>query len=83
MKYTVILDQESDGGYVVMVPSLPGCVSQGDGREETLANIREAAELYIEDCIEAGDPVPTESGREFIELVTSVRSNSARYKGRT
>jgi predicted RNase H-like HicB family nuclease len=73
MKYTVILDQESDGGYVVMVPSLPGCVSQGDSREETLANIREAAELYIEDCIEAGDPVPTESGREFIELVTSVR----------
>jgi len=71
MKYTVILDQESDGGYVVIV--LPGCVSQGDSREEALVNIREAAELYIEDCIEAGDPVPTESGREFIELTMSAR----------
>jgi predicted RNase H-like HicB family nuclease len=68
MKYTVILEQESDGGYVATVPALPGCVSQGDSREEALANIREAAELYIEDCVESGDPVPTESGREFIEL---------------
>jgi len=73
MKYTVILDQESDGGYVAIVPTLPGCVSQGDSRDEALANIREAAELYIEDCIEAGDPVPTESGREFIELTMSAR----------
>ncbi len=73
MRYTVILDQESDGGYVAIIPTLPGCVSQGDSREEALANIREAAELYIEDCIEAGDPVPNESGREFIELTTSVR----------
>jgi len=70
MKYTVILDRESDGGYVAIVPTLPGCFSQGDSREEALANIREAAELYIEDCIETGDPVPTESGREFIELTT-------------
>jgi predicted RNase H-like HicB family nuclease len=68
MKYTVILEKESDGGYVAIVPTLPGCVSQGDSRDEALANIREAAELYIEDCVESGDPVPTESGREFIEL---------------
>jgi predicted RNase H-like HicB family nuclease len=61
MKYTVILDQESDGGYVAIVPTLPGCVSQGDSREEALANIREAAELYIDDCIEASDEFPTES----------------------
>jgi predicted RNase H-like HicB family nuclease len=73
MKYTVILERESASGYVAVVPTLPGCVSQGDSREEALANIREAAELYIEDCIEAGDPVPTESGKEFIELTTSIR----------
>jgi len=58
MGYTVILEQEPDGGYVVHAPALPGCVSQGDTREEALGNIREAMELYIEDCIEAGDPVP-------------------------
>ncbi len=66
--YTVILERESDGGYVVSVPALPGCVSQGDTREQALANIREAIELYIEDCREAGDPVPTEAGKEFVEI---------------
>lgn len=68
MGYTVILEQEPDGGYAVHAPSLPGCVSQGDTREEALTNIREAIELYIEDCVESGDPVPTEAGREFIEV---------------
>jgi predicted RNase H-like HicB family nuclease len=46
-------------------------VSQGDTRDEVTRNIREAADLYIEDCIAAGDPVPTEAGREYFDLVTS------------
>jgi predicted RNase H-like HicB family nuclease len=58
MRYTVVLERESDGGYVADVPTLPGCVSQGDSRAEALSNIREAIELYIEDCREAGDPIP-------------------------
>ena len=66
MGYTVILEREPDGGYEVHAPSLPGCVSQGDTREEALANIREAMELYIEDCIEAGDPGPVELGDRFL-----------------
>jgi predicted RNase H-like HicB family nuclease len=68
MRFTVVLEQEADGGCVVSVPALPGCVSQGDNRGEALANIREAIELYIEDCREAGDPVPTEIGKEFVEV---------------
>jgi predicted RNase H-like HicB family nuclease len=50
------------------VPALPGCVSQGDTRSEALNNIREAIELYVEDCRDAGDPVPTEAGKEFVEI---------------
>jgi predicted RNase H-like HicB family nuclease len=68
MRYTVVLEREDDGGYVAGVPALPGCVSQGDTRAETLSNIREAIELYVEDCREAGDPVPTEAGKEFVEV---------------
>jgi predicted RNase H-like HicB family nuclease len=68
MSYTVILEQESDGGFVAIVPALPGCVSQGDTRVEALANIREAMAVYIEDCVEAGETLPTEAGREIIEL---------------
>jgi predicted RNase H-like HicB family nuclease len=72
MKYTVVLERDSDGGFVATVPVLPGCVSQGDSREETLANIREAMELYIEDCRMAGDAVPQEDSVEYVELTTSV-----------
>jgi len=68
MGYTVILEREPDGGYVAVVPALPGCVTQGGTRDEALANVREAIEVYIEDCLDAGDPVPTEVGKEFIEV---------------
>ena len=73
MKYTVILEKEADGGFVASVPVLPGCVSQGDTREEALSNIREAAELYVEDCVASGDPVPSEAGREYVEVKTGTR----------
>ena len=73
MKYTVVLEKEADGGYVVSVPVLPGCVSQGDTREEALANIREAIDLYVEDCHLAGDPVPEEDSLEYVELQTGTR----------
>ena len=68
MRYTVVLEEEADGGYVVSVPALPGCVSEGDTRAEALANIREAIALYIDDCREAGDPISTEAGKEFVEV---------------
>lgn len=68
MGYTVVIEQEPDGGYVAVVPVLPGCISQGNTKDAVVANIREAIDLYIEDCIEAGDPVPSEAGKEFIEV---------------
>ena len=68
MRYTVLLEPEDDGGFIVSVPALPGCINQGDTREEALENIREAVALYVEDCREAGDPVPTETGKEFAEI---------------
>jgi predicted RNase H-like HicB family nuclease len=44
MRYTVILEQEPDGGFVASVPALPGCVSWGDNRAQALRNIREAGD---------------------------------------
>jgi predicted RNase H-like HicB family nuclease len=44
----VILEPSDEGGYTASVPTLPGCVSEGDTREEALANIRDAIELYLE-----------------------------------
>jgi predicted RNase H-like HicB family nuclease len=68
MRYAVVLEHEPDGGCVVTVPALPGCVSQGDTRTEALANIREAIEVYLKHCREAGDPIPTEAGKEFVAV---------------
>lgn len=48
MKLRVVLEPSEEGGYTVYVPSLPGCVSEGDTEEEALVNIREAIELYLE-----------------------------------
>ncbi len=48
MKYRVVLEPQDEGGYTVYVPSLPGCVSQGDTVDEAMANIKEAIEIYVE-----------------------------------
>ena len=48
MKLKVILEPSDEGGYTVYVPSLPGCISEGNTVEEAMANIREAIELYLE-----------------------------------
>ncbi len=72
-EYAVILEREADGGCVVTVPVLPGCVSQGDTRTEALANIQEAIDVYIADCRVAGDPVPQEDSLEYVELTTGTR----------
>jgi predicted RNase H-like HicB family nuclease len=48
MKVRVLLELSEDGGYTVRVPTLPGCISEGDTREEALANIQEAIQLYLE-----------------------------------
>ena len=48
MKLKIYLEPSDDGGYTAIVPSLPGCISEGDTKEEALKNIREAIELYLE-----------------------------------
>ena len=48
MKLKVVLEPSEEGGYTVRVPSLPGCISEGDTVEEALANIRDAIEVYLE-----------------------------------
>jgi predicted RNase H-like HicB family nuclease len=48
MKLRVVLEPSDEGGFTALVPALPGCVSEGDTRDEALANIQEAIELYLE-----------------------------------
>jgi predicted RNase H-like HicB family nuclease len=48
VKLKIVLEASDEGGYTVYVPSLPGCISEGDTREDALDNIKEAIELYME-----------------------------------
>jgi predicted RNase H-like HicB family nuclease len=63
MKLEVILEPSDEGGYTVVVPALPGCISEGDTKEEAIQNIREAIELYLE---------PVEDDRTFAPNVESL-----------
>jgi predicted RNase H-like HicB family nuclease len=68
MKYRVLIEQDEDGMFVAEVPSLPGCVSQGETREEATANIKEAIELYLESLNAHDEPVPPPITEELIEV---------------
>ncbi len=67
LKYRVLIEPDEEG-YVAEVPSLPGCVSQGDTRHEALENIREAIAGYLESLEAHGDPVPPPISEEIVEV---------------
>jgi len=48
MRFKVVLEASDEGGYTAYVPSLSGCISEGETTEEALKNIQEAIELYLE-----------------------------------
>jgi antitoxin HicB len=56
--FLVLYEVAEEGGYVALVPALPGCHSQGDTLEEAADNIREAIEVYLESLTAHGDPIP-------------------------
>ena len=73
MKYTVVIREGNEGGYVATVPALPGCVSQGRTRQAALRHVKEAIEVYIESLVEDGLPVPIQAGAEVVDVQVSAR----------
>ena len=67
LKFNVTLDRDEDGAWVVECPAIPGCVSQGETREEALENIQDAIRLCLEVRAERGLPLTMETRQ--IELV--------------
>ena len=66
MKLKVVLEPSDEGGYTVHVPSLPGCISEGETVDAAMKNIREAIELYLEPV---DDDLTGKEGIEIRELV--------------
>jgi predicted RNase H-like HicB family nuclease len=58
MNLRIVLERSDEGGYTALVPALPGCISEGDTREEALRNIREAIDLYLEPVDDDGSFSP-------------------------
>ena len=57
-QFSAVFHPAEEGGYVVTVPALPGCISEGDTYEYALINIREAVKAYLESLIRHGEPIP-------------------------
>jgi predicted RNase H-like HicB family nuclease len=68
MKYRVLIEQDEDGVFVAEVPSLPGCISQGQTRVEATDNIREAIALYLESLNANNEAVPPPITEELVEV---------------
>jgi len=62
VKFQVVLESSDEGGYTAVVQALPGCISEGDTRDEALKNIEEAISLYLE-------PVEGDTGFAPVPLV--------------
>jgi len=73
LHYAVYFKPAEEGGYVAFVPTLPGCVSQGESFEEARANIVDAIEGYLSVLSEDGDDIPIEE--EYVSAHVGVSSS--------
>ncbi len=68
MRFRVIIEQDEDGKFVSNCPSLPGCWSQSNTREEAKANMADAIAGYLASLKKHGDPIPPPITEEVIEV---------------
>ncbi len=74
LNYKILLKKEPEGGYTVLVPSLPGCITYGETIDESIINAKEAIELYIESLKSHGEEIPTEEN--ILEYTLTVSENA-------
>lgn len=67
-KFRIVVEQDEDGVYIVSVPSLKGCYSQGDTVDEAVENIKDAIKLHIEARESLGELVPLEVLVDEVEV---------------
>ncbi len=68
MKYAITRKKDEDGYIVVSCPALPGCHSRGKTKREAVANIREAIQGYIASMRKHGEPIPSITAIEEVEV---------------
>ncbi len=68
MKFRIHLEQDEDGQFVATCPALPGCISQGQTREEARANIADAIGGYLASLRKHDEPIPPAITEELVEV---------------
>lgn len=68
--YSIVVEPETDGGYFVTVPALPGCFTRGSTVEECRERAAEAIEVHIAGLVADGESVPEEAGKPQLLSVT-------------
>jgi len=63
-RFTIIIERQPEGGYLVSVPALPGCYTEGRTLEEAYQMAADAIKAYCASLIKHGEPIPVESEAE-------------------
>ncbi|MFA6990249.1 MAG: type II toxin-antitoxin system HicB family antitoxin [Candidatus Gastranaerophilaceae bacterium] len=82
LQYTVILKPAEEGGYIVEVPALEGCMTQGENVEEALEMAKDAIMTYIESLIKLGEPIPEEEHLIQTQINIEVDLLSSKYESK-
>lgn len=69
LKFTVVFEKSEEGGYIVRVPALPGCITQGETFEEAEKMAKDAIKAYCASLKKHKEPIPIE-GSEIIESIS-------------
>lgn len=81
-EYTIFLHEAEEGGYIADVPTLPGCMSQGETIEEAVNQIKDAIKLYLQTLILRRKKIPRENGSVILRVkgrIPRVRKTSVSY----
>jgi predicted RNase H-like HicB family nuclease len=68
MKFRVLIEKDEDGVFIAQVPSLPGCVSQGQTRAEAIAHVQEAIAGYLESLSDRYEAIPPAIEEEVVDV---------------
>jgi predicted RNase H-like HicB family nuclease len=67
--YTVILRKEPEGSYTVVVPALPGCLTEGNSIEQALEMARDAIPLFLDALKDLGKPIPPDDPHVNLDMI--------------
>ena len=68
MKFRILIEKDEDGFFVAECPTLPGCISEGNSREDAIRNLKDAAKGYLKSLKKHNEPVPPPFDEDIIEV---------------